>query len=86
MTQPTAHLSVDVDRAAELAAARARMYAAPHIAGRATLDAVVAGMPLPSARRWPRYLAMKARRQQEPITLAEAVEQCRTARAGRTEA
>ncbi len=51
----------------------------PHIAARQTLVAFAAGMPLKSARRWPLYLAMKARKGQQPIALDEAVEQCKRA-------
>lgn len=50
------------------------------IAAKHTIDALAAGMPRTSARRWPDYLDMKARRGQEPISLAMAVVQCRVAR------
>lgn len=40
-----------------------------------TLEAIYAGMPTRSARRWPSYLDMKDRLGQRPITLAEAVQQ-----------
>lgn len=42
---------------------------------RMTCEALDAGMPLRSARRWPRYVAMKAARGQQPIPLTDAVGQ-----------
>ncbi|MGC5028164.1 hypothetical protein ACLQ3K_25745 [Tsukamurella sp. DT100] len=50
------------------------------IAAKHTIDALAAGMPRTSARRWPDYLDMKARRKQTPISLEVAVHQCRLAR------
>lgn len=44
------------------------------------VEALGAGMRPASARRWPRYLAMKERLGEPPITLQEAVEQCEQAR------
>ncbi len=44
------------------------------------LAAIAAGMPRASAVRWPRYLALKATEGLSPITLDEAVAQCRAAR------
>ena len=52
----------------------------PHQAALHTLDAIYAGMPARSARRWPRYLDMKDRLGERPISLTEAIRQCFTAR------
>jgi hypothetical protein len=45
------------------------------LAAQQTVEAKAAGMPEESARRWPRYLAMKAARGERPITLQDAVGQ-----------
>lgn len=66
-----------------LADTKAREILQPYVMAAHTLQALRAGMPTASARRWPRYLAMKARRQQQPITLEQAVQQCRDARTSR---
>lgn len=48
----------------------------PHVDRAAAFnEALAAGLPVRSAARWPDYLAMKAARGEEPITLAEAVRQ-----------
>lgn len=49
-------------------------------AARRVVEALDAGMPITSARRWPRYLARKMLRHERPIELDEAVRQCREAR------
>lgn len=44
-------------------------------AAQRTVEALAAGMPVTSARRWPRYLAMKRAKGQVPISLQDAVGQ-----------